>query len=427
MLLTEKHIINYNHDQYKQIDHLCFLSKNLYNATLYAVKQHYELIGKTLRYNDLEKQFRNNLNPDYYALPPNSSQQIMMLMDRNIKSFFKLFNRWKKNPKSLKGCPRMPKYKHKTKGRNTMVFTANQFTIKDGFIHFCKKAGLKPLKTLQISKENIRQIRIVPHSSCYKIEIIYQVNEPHFKDNNNKASIDLGINNLATLTTNTSSESYIINGNPLKSMNQFYNKEKARLQRQFIKKESIKLNKETNEYETKIIQISKTKKVNRLNVKRKNKIDNYLHRASKAIVQLLVDKDISELVIGHNPEWKQNVSLGKTTNQNFVSIPFKRFIDMLIYKCQLAGIKVLTKNEAYTSKCSALDLEPICKQSKYLGSRIKRGLFQTSQGKLINADVNGSLNIGRNAFGNGFIANYISDESGFNRGLVGNPIKMAIQ
>jgi putative transposase len=255
-----------------------------------------------------------------------------------------------------------------------------------GFI-FPKKSGLAPLKTQQ---KNLKQVRIVPQASCYAIEVVYEGKEKKSIEKGNKASIDLGVNNLATLTFNNTNQAYLINGRPLKSINQYYNKRKARLQGD--------LKTRHNQYES--------NKTSRLTKKRNNKIDDYLHKSSKILVEKLRENNTSQLVIGYNKAWKQGINLGKTTNQKFVSIPFLKFMEQLQYKCQLEGIQVLTQEESYTSKCSALDLEPIKKQPSYQGRRIKRGLFVSKEGKLINADVNGSLNIGRKAFGDEFISEF---------------------
>jgi putative transposase len=311
-----------------------------------------------------------------------------------------LLKKWKKDPSSLPVRPKLPKYKHKTKGRNVVVFTYVQVRIKNGLIYFPKKSGLAPLKTQQ---KNLKQVRIVPQASCYVVEVVYEGKEKQIIPNENKASIDLGVNNLATLTFNNSHQSYLINGRPLKSINQYYNKQKARLQ--------AALKKRHNQFES--------HKTRRLTQKRNHKIQDYLHKSSKVIVEKLKENNVTQLVIGYNKEWKQGISIGKANNQKFVSIPFFKFMEQLKYKCQLEGIFVLTQEESYTSKCSALDLEPIQKQEQYQGRRIKRGLFVSKEGKLLNADVNGSLNIGRKAFGDEF-----THEFSTNRGYGYYPVSI---
>ena len=200
------------------------------------------------------------------------------------------------------------------------------------------------------------------------------------KDNKRYCSIDLGLNNLATIGSNVI-KPFIINGNPLKSINQYFNKKRSFLQSKLNKGEY------TNE------------NLERLYLKRNNKIKDYLHKASRYIINQLVSNNINTLVIGHNKNWKQEINIGKRNNQNFVNIPFNNLIHMLTYKAQLEGIQVIETEESYTSKCSFLDNEEICKHEEYLGKRIKRGLFKAFNGKLINADLNGALNILRKVVG----------------------------
>ncbi len=400
MILVEQHNISKHHQSWKQIDALCFLSKNLYNQALYEIKQHYLLTGKTLRYHAIEKILKNKEEQfnDYRKLNSQVSQQILLLLDHNIKSFFALIKKYKKDKTSLNGCPKFPKYKDKLKGRNILIFSGfNTKILKNGFVHFPKKTNLQPIKTNITTK--IKEVRIIPKSGNYTIEVVYEVPEKELITNNNYSAIDLGINNLATLTFNNNN-AIIINGKPLKSINQYYNKHKAKIQCSLEKNHKKKTSKKLTNFTT----------------KRNNKIKDYLHKSSRIIVNYLAKNNVSSLVVGYNPEWKQEVNLGKRNNQQFVSIPHLTFIKMIEYKCKLEGIncKVITEN--YTSKCSALDNEKICKHENYLGNRIKRGLFKTSKNLLINADINGSLNIGRKEFGDAYVPTDI--------GLVLNPIKI---
>jgi len=401
---TEKHIITKQNKNWKEIDHLCFLSKNLFNASLYTIKQTKESTGKFIRYNDLEKQFRISKQNDYTALSPNSSQQILMLMDKNLISFFKLLSKWKQNKNSLSGCPKFPKYKDKTKGRNIVIFTTNQAKLKNGFIHFPKKTKLHPIQTKINGK--LKQVRLIPSSGCYKIEIVYNKEvKSKIELNDNWMSIDLGINNLMTTFDTVSNKSLIINGKPIKSINQYYNKKKGKVQSEL----KIKHNKYTSN------------KLNKLALKRNNKIENYLHKASRIIVDYCVENNIYNLVVGYNKEWKQGVNLGKKTNQSFVNIPYSRLIEMIEYKGEEVGMNVLSNEESYTSKCSALDNEELNKQDKYLGVRKYRGLFISSGGVKINADENGAMNILRKVSPNKV---YESMQTLRSRGQVEWPVKM---
>ena len=408
MILTEQHIIKKSNKLYwKQLDNLCFLSKNLYNATLYLIKQTKINEGKFLRYLETERYFRDNNNVDYFAIPTASSQQILRLVDKNLKSYFALLKKYKKDPKSLNGCPRFPKYKDSRKGRSVLIFTgSNQIRLKNNQVVFPNKLKIKPLTTKIPKGSKINEVRIIPKNNHYTIEVVFEKQTKEIVINNNKTAIDLGVNNLITLTTNLLLKPLIINGRKLKSINQYYNKKKGKLQSD--------LKTRHNKYNS--------KRINKLTLKRDNKIKDYLHKSSKYVVDYLKENNITSLVVGYNKEWKQDISLGTKTNQNFVNIPYKKQLDMLKYKCELEGINYIEREESYTSKCSSLEKEPIEYHKKYLGDRIKRGLFETSQGILMNSDVNGSLNIGRKEFGDDYLIEILKNP--VNRGLVLNPVKV---
>lgn len=378
MIQVERHIIKKSNKEFETLDNLCFLSKNLYNSCLYFIKNHKETAGSWIRYNDLEREFKTSLQQDYFALPTNTSQQIMMLVDKNLKSYFALLKTWKADKTTLSGCPKFPKYKHKTKGRNVIIFTENQARqhTDKGIITFPKKTGLEPLKTKLVG--SLKQVRIIPNSSCYVIEVVYDKPVKRLVElNDSYLSIDLGLNNLMTCFDTTTNNSFIINGKPLKSMNQYYNKTKAQLQ--------TDLNKKHNRYTS--------KRTEKLSFKRNNKIKDYLHKCSRFIVNYCLESNISNLVLGYNKEWKQEINIGKRNNQNFVNIPFKVLLDQIRYKAELVGITVQLTEESYTSKCSALDLELLCNHNEYKGKRVKRGLFKSASGIKINADLNGAINI----------------------------------
>jgi len=401
MQLVERHIIKKYNSEWKKIDDLCFLSKNLYNYSLYQIRQHFEKTGNFLYYNPLEKELRTNNQFDFRNLPSQTSQQILRVIDQNFRSYFQLLRKWKKNRKSLRGCPKPPKYKDKIKGRNLVIFTNQQASLKkDGYIDFPKKVNLKRLKT---KVTNLQQVRIIPQTGCYIIEVIYEKEIKTHENLNidNYLSIDLGVNNLASITTNQSGlNPILINGKIIKSINQYYNKTLAKL------KSNLKKNHNKNS----------SNRTQRLNLKRNNKIIDYLHKSSKFIIDYCIEKNIQNIVIGKNKEWKQNCNIGKVNNQKFVSIPFQKLINQIQYKAELNSMNVILHEESYTSKCSALDLEPIKFHEKYIGKRVKRGLFKYSNG-LVNADVNGSLNILRKVIKDDFI-------NLLDRGFVHNPIKI---
>lgn len=385
MYRTERHIIIKN----KELDQFCFLSKNLYNYCNYQIKQYYISTKLFLSYNDLIKTLTKEDQIDYRSLPTQTSQQIIMLLYKNWVSFFKKIK--------IDKSSRPPKYKSKT-GRNIVIFTNQQIRIKDNFIHFPKMTNLEPLKTKITTK--INEVRILPQQSCFIIEVVYKKEKiEHDLDENLYLSIDLGINNLCSMISNSDLEPILLNGKIIKSINQFYNKRKALLM-SYIGNKGI------------------SNRLNQLTLKRNNLIQNYLHHTSKFIITYCIKNKIKNIVIGYNKDWKQGVNIGKVNNQKFVSIPYIKLINQITYKAEENNITVILNEESYTSKCDSLVLEPLNKQDSYLGKRVKRGLFQSSIKKVINADVNGSINILRKVIGDDFIQNLT------NRGLVFNPVKV---
>ena len=374
MKLVERHIISKSDKRWKSLDNICFLSKNLYNSAIYKIKKNYEETGKFIRYNDLEREFKINNQPDYRGMVIGSSQQTLMLVDKSLTSYFKLLSKYKKNKKSLNGCPKFPKYKDKIKGRFIVVFTIGQAKLKNGYIYFPKRSGIEPIKT---NVQSLKQVRIIPQSSCYIIEVVYEKQEKEKINNDHYLSIDLGVNNLMTCYDTKNNKSFIINGRPLKSINQYYNKKKSKLQERLMKN-----HKKYN-----------SNRINKLTLKRNNKISDCLHKSSRFIVDYCVRENIGNVIVGYNKEWKSDCNIGKKNNQNFIQIPHRITLNMLSYKSLLEGLNYIENEESYTSKCSALDLEPLNKQKKYMGKRVKRGLFVSSTGIKINADLNGALNI----------------------------------
>ncbi len=384
MRLVEQHIIKEADSRYGELAEQLYLSKNLYNAGLYAVRQHYFAEQKFLKYASINQQFVDSKNIDYYALPTKVSQQTLKMVEQNFKSFFGLLKLADGKTK------RIPKYLDK-EGQFQLIYTIQAISkveLRQGFI---KLSGTNV--KIETAHRNIQQVRVIPRGNHICIEVVYLKQEPPVKENNGRyASIDLGLNNLACVTSNTI-KPIILNGKPLKSVNQFFNKRKAELQ------SKLKNNRKTS------------RRIKSITHKRNCKIKDYLHKTSRKIINHLVANKIPTLVIGKNDGWKQEINIGSRNNQNFVNIPHSQLVQMLEYKAKMEGIRVILQEESYTSKCSFLDSEPIKKHDNYCGKRIKRGLFKTSTGKVINADCNGSLNILRKAVPNIIFDNGIEASS----------------
>jgi len=268
-----------------------------------------------------------------------------------------------------------------------LIFTNQACKIKNGYLYFQKRCDLNLIKT---KVDNLCQVRIIPNSNCYVIEIIYrkEVKENDLKEKN-YLSIDLGINNLATLVTNQGQQPLLVNGKIVKSINQYYNKKQA-LYQSYIGDKGI------------------SNRIKKLNFKRNNKINDYFHKTSRFIINYCIEHNIKNIVIGYNSGWKQEINIGKVNNQKFVFIPYLKLINQIQYKAEENNITVVIQEESYTSKCDSLALESIEKHESYLGKRIHRGLFQSSVGKFINADINGAINILRKVIGDGFVRTLIS-------------------
>ena len=376
MRLSETISINFS----GQLSKLCHLAKNLHNLANWYVRQDFFKLNNFLNYYDLDYILKDK--QAYRKLPSQTSQQILKLVNRNWRSYFRALKEYRINPKKFKNKPRIPHYKKKN-GESIVIFTNQQCRIKEGYLHFPKKVNLKLMKTR--IKEKLKEVRIIPLGIKYKIEIIYEREEQDLGLNkNNILSIDLGLNNLITAVNNIGLVPIIIKGKVIKSINQYYNKQLAYYR-------SIE-NKKNN--------FQDTKRIQKLHLKRNNKITTIFHRISRLIIDYCIENNLGTIIIGYNNGWKQNINIGKKNNQKFVQIPFLRVIKQVKYKSELIGITVITINENHTSKCSFLDNEEIRHHKKYIGKRISRGLFRTSNGTLINADVNAGYNILKKVFPN---------------------------
>ena len=373
MRQVERHLVKSSHKHFKVLDELAFLSKNLYNASLYILRQEYFKSNKILSFNTVYHIVKSSI--DYTALPAKVSQLVIKQVADNFINWEKALKAYTKYPHKFLGKPRIPKYKDKLKGRNKLTYNNQAFSksaLKCGLIKLSKTNI-----TFKTKQDSVDEVRLIPKpNGTYYLEVVYSVEEKQLVENNNYAAIDIGLNNLATLGTNDPNiKPIIVNGKAIKSCNRWFNKRKAYLQ--------SRLPKDT----------FTSKRLDRLSIKRTSKLDYYLHKSSKQIVDYLTNNEITKLVIGKNDNWKQNINIGKKNNQNFTSVPHAKFIEILTYKAQKEGIEVVLTEESYTSKTSFLDKELPVKQTKYLGKRIKRGLFKSSSGIKINADLNGSLQI----------------------------------
>ena len=372
--------------EFRNLKHLSHIAKNLTNEAIYNIRQYYFNKKKYLSYNENYKILKNSEN--YKKLNSNMAQQILKEVDGSFKSFFGLLKLVKND--QYNGKIKLPKYLAKD-GFTTLVI--GFVRLKDGMLivpysnSFRKTHKEIAIKLPPVLKgKKIKEIRIIPkqHSRYFEIQYTYEVKEVQRELNReNTLGIDLGIDNLCTCVTNTGA-SFIIDGRKLKSINQYYNKTNAKLQ-------SIKDKQKTSRT---------TLRQKRIVRKRNNRINDYLSKAARIIINYCLNNDIGKIVLGYNEDFQRNSNIGSINNQNFVNIPYGKLRDKLIYLCKLYGIEFKLQEESYTSKASFFDGDEIPiydkenpQEYKFSGKRIKRGLYQTSTGKLINADCNGALNI----------------------------------
>lgn len=358
---------------------LCHISKNLYNEANYIIRQELFNSGRWIRYNELYHLLKNSDN--YKSLPAQTSQQILKLLDKSWKSFFRAMKEWKKHPEKFLERPRLPRYKDKN-GEHILVFTNQQAKIRDGKLILPKMVDLE----VKTRVDRLREVRILPKGVGYLIEIVYEkIINPKRRDKKHVAGIDLGVRNLITMVNNIGEKPIVVKGGVVKSINQYFNKEMAKLQSIYAKQK-----------------IRTGKKAKRLSVKRERKINDVFHKISRAVVNWCIVHDIGIIVIGYNQNWKQRVKISRVNNQNFVQIPFYKLINQITYKAEEEGIRVILQDESHTSKCSFLDEEPVEHREHYVGKRKSRGLFRSARGIIINADVNGACNTVRKAIPNAF-------------------------
>lgn len=384
---VEKHMIKPSNKYYALLDHFCFLSKNLYNHANYILRHAFINDHKAVSYGVMDKILKADTEyPDYRAMPSaQSAQQVLRLLEKNWKSFFRSVKDWAGHKEKYTGKPKLPKYKKKD-GRNILILTNQNVKLKEGVLRFPKKFEGFELQLNCCKKENFHafnQVRFISKHGFIIAEVVYSIPVCEAKaDNHRYCSIDIGIDNLAAVTTNAGYRTCIINGRGLKSINKYYNQQMSHYR----------------EVAKRMNGMDFTKRMGKLTAKRNRKINDYMHKASRKIVDFCRDKDIHTIVIGYNKGWKRNPGLGRKVNQSFAGIPAQRLIEMIQYKAQEAGINVILTEESYTSGTSFIDGEKPDRIHYDKRRRIHRGLFVSNGGTKINADINASYQILKKVF-----------------------------
>lgn len=410
---TERILIKPNHQAFVPIKMACINACKIYNSGNYQIRQAF-FNGEIIKWASADKIVKLHQEKLYSSIPNAASQAIIKKLGDDWGSFFKALKAFKKSPSKFKKRPKPPKYSDKIK---TYIQPFQALKCVDNYITFPKKMNVDPVKTKCCENQDllekvekrkiIKEIRFVPHGHCFWLEIIYDSNLNNKKekkvllDKERVIGIDLGINNLLTIVSNAKELTpLLVKGKVIKSINQQYNKRKAYYQGQ----KNIAM-------------------IEKLSVKRFCQLNDFFHKVSHNLLQYCLKNNLGKVIIGKNDQWKNEINIGKVNNQKFTAIPYNSLISKIKYKLENYGIEVIENEESYTSKSDALvcDLLPKynkkqTKKYKFLGKRLKRGLYRSSNKKLINADVNGAINILRKVIGDGFVKNLA------NKGYVYNPV-----
>lgn len=389
MKKVEQHVIKSSHAWFEECRKLTSDSKNLFNTIQYAQRQSFFYGHKVLMLAELNMRFKKH--ELYKLLPAKVSQLVLKQSQDAWLAYFLALEAYGKDSSKFTGKPKPPGYAEKFNlvKYNSQAISSKEF--KKGVLSLSKTSIKIPLKS-NIKPDDLCEIRIVPRTGCFVIEVVYEQANKTFKQNTNvSAAIDLGLDNLATVVFSSHKQPIVINGKPLKSANKFYNKHVARY------KGLLKDNHRTS------------KRIQNIVRNRNNFVSSFLHQASRLLVQELTSLGVVKVSIGKNEQWKTRVNLGRKNNQSFVQIPHAKFIEILTYKLEQVGITVLLTEESYTSKASYLDWDIIPTyqkgqaKPKFSGRRISRSWYKAKGKKIIHADVNGAYNIGRKSNPEGFL------------------------
>ena len=385
---VEKHLIKQNNSYYPMFCDFAHKSKNLYNHANYLVRNEFIKNDKWLRYGEMDKMLKADLEFDDYKQMPTaqSAQQTLKLLEKDWKSFFAAIKDWSKNKDKYLGRPKLPRYKSKD-GKHILILTNQNVKLKGDILVFPKTFNGFILRPQFVNKDNFvsfQQVRFIPNYNSFMVELVYNIEVPDaaLPDNGRYLSVDIGLDNLATVVNNVGLKPIVINGKGLKSMNKYYNKQISH-----YRKVAKRMN--NRDY---------TNRMDRLTCTRNHKIDDYMHKASKFLIDYAITNNFNTIVIGNNKEWKQESSMSKRVNQSFVGVPHIRFIEMVQYKAQNVGLNVILTEESYTSGTSFLDNEEPIKANYNKSRRINRGLFVRNNGTKIKADVNGAYQIMKKVF-----------------------------
>jgi putative transposase len=317
MRRVEQHVIEKTHPHFSAIDELALASKNLWNLANYHVRQSFIFQHTYLNNTAIFHQVKQT--EAYKALPAKVANQVLLQLHGAWTAFFEAMEEHREHPQRFLGRPGLPKYLHKTHGRNLLVFELGSIW-KANLAH--REIAVSQLGWLVETKQkpgSVQQVRLVPKADHYVVEVVYQAEEQPAcgLDPELFLALDPGVNVLAALTSNKPGFTpRLVSGGPVKAVNQLYNKQREHVQKQLAKGKEPRFT---------------SHRLDRITTKRNRRMMHSLHTASRRIIELLVAEGIGTLVLGKNAFWKQQVELGKKHNQEFVQIPHAKFLEMLTY------------------------------------------------------------------------------------------------
>jgi putative transposase len=411
---VERIVINAGHPNHRACRRYTFATRCIHNAGLYHMRQAL-FKGEPISHRQADVLLKTQYPDTYQLLPSAGAQRTLQIVGDEWKSRQAAKADFEQHPEKYKARPRLP---NDAKQTRTYVVNRNGFKIENGRLYLAggKDFGFAPMKVTccrnqrynaRAAETKVGDVRIVPPGASFVIELTYPevIKEDILLNSANCFSIDLGVNVLAAITSNQ--PDYIpvlIGGRSIKSINAQYNKDKAALASK-----------------------GKGRHIKAKSRKRYCRITDYFHKVSTHIIRECLRTDTGTIVIGLSPDWKQAINIGRVNNRKFTSIPHRRLIDMIIYKAARYGIRVIIREESYTSRASALDLDPIPVYEEvkktgikptFSGRRVKRGLYKSGQGRLIHADVNGSANTLRKEIGD----EWLIEQLRANRGVMDTPV-----
>lgn len=371
------------------LEYLCRESNKLYNCTVYLARQLYFKAGKFSNGRWLSTQMKRN--PHMKALYTSAAQQTCISVGEAFKGFKELLNLWYRG--ALEEKPKAPNYRT-SDGLFQLSYPKRWLKLTDKGVRVPMGTACKVWFQLpeifipfpsNLDWSDVKELQIVPRAGYFDAVWVCkgQPVPAYALDPNRTLSIDHGLDNWLTCV-DSQADSFIIDGKHVKALNQWYNKRVA----------TIKESKDKDFW---------CALLDRITGKRNRQMRDAINKAARTVINYCLENGVGTVVFGWNKGQKNGSNMGRKNNQKFVQVPTARLKKRIEQMCELYGIEFIEQEESYTSKASALDLDEIPVYGEKpegwepSGKRVKRGLYRSADGTVVNADCNGAYNIGRKA------------------------------